>query len=329
MSADAAAPMLAPAPDFRYVGLEPGPRSRAGFWASTTVGAATLGAGLWHGATASGVALTLLAAFTGAVAVRRLGGPSLAKRWGGLPLSMGIVPWGIILEPDGSSRVLRWAAVERVHVEALYGRDEGTPTTSWSVVTVTTRGGVRGEARERLVGRSNGGVPLDRLMAHLEAYAMEQAHVVALDLDGATEGEGPLEPEVEPLLSTARAWLASADGARRLDLRPGGYRSAAARVASEKALDVLGGALRDRRAKRCDPRAFAAVCAAELRATELADELVALVPSPHPLIAAAARAAARKLGVATARSGGLDEVAPFVMERDVVALRKWAEEPAL
>ena len=58
MAADVTLPSLAPAPDFRYVGLDPGPRSRIGLWASATLGAATLGAGLLHGITLRGVVLT-------------------------------------------------------------------------------------------------------------------------------------------------------------------------------------------------------------------------------------------------------------------------------
>jgi hypothetical protein len=317
MTAEVTIDSLAPAPDFRYVGLDAGPRSRIGVWASAAVGAATLTAGLWHGATPRGVVLTALAAVTGMLAFRRVGAPELTKRWGGQPVPMGIVPWGILVDPEHHPRVLRWAAVARVHVEMLHGRDQGTPTTLSSVVTVETEKG------ETLIGRASGAVSLDRLMAHLEFYAREQAHAVALDLDGDEAGEGPLEPDVEPLLSAARAWLGSAHAVTRLDLPPTGYRSAGARAASERTIVVLREVLRDRRERATDPRAFAAACAAELHATELAEDLVPLVQSPHPVVAAVAKVAARRLGVATARVGALDEVAPFLMEQDVEALRGW------
>ena len=139
MTADVTLPSLAPAPDFRYVGLDPGPRSRIGLWASATLGAATLGAGLLHGITLRGVVLTGIAAVAGALALRRVGGPHLAKRWKAHPVPMAIVPWGIMVEPDGEPRVLRWAAIKGVQVEMLHGRDQGTPTTLWSVVTVETQ----------------------------------------------------------------------------------------------------------------------------------------------------------------------------------------------
>ncbi len=316
---------LAPAPDFRYVGLESGPPARLGLWASLLGASATLGAGLYHGATVRGLLLTAIATVTGAIALRRFGGPA-AGRWGALVVPMGIVPWGVLVDPDGGGgapaqvqrapRVLRWAAIQNVHVEMIYGTDQGTPTTLWSVVTVHAQG-------ERLAGRARGAVSLDRLLAHLEAYAREQAHEIALDLEGDAAGEGPLEPEVEPLLTAARAWITTATAAGRLDLPAAGYRNASSRVASARAVEVLGAVLRDRTPRKVDPRAFAAVIAAELGAHELVEDLVSLVQSPHPVIAGVAKAAAKKLGVATARAGALDEVAPFLMERDLEHLREW------
>jgi hypothetical protein len=317
---EASARGLAPAPDFRYVGLDPGPRSRIGLWTSATVGVATFGAGLLHGISVRGVLLTAIGALAGALAFRRLGGPHLAKKWGGQPMAMAIVPWGVILEPGDDRRVLRWPAVTRVHVEMIHGRDAGTPTTLWSVVTVETQG------NEKFVGRARGAVSLDRLMAHLDTYAEEQGHLVGLDLDGQRAGEGPVEPDCEPLLGAVREWLDSADASGRLDLPPSGYRGTSARATSVRAVDVLREVLRDRGEKKVDPRAFAAACAAELHASELADDLVPLVQSPHPLIAAVARVAAKKLGVATARSGALEEVAPFLIEQDVETLLRWAGE---
>ena len=38
--------------------------------------------------------------------------------------------------------------------------------------------------------------------------------------------------------------------------------------------------------------------------------------------------AAKKLGVSSSRSGGVDEVAPFLMDQDVSALEKWAAHGA-
>ena len=306
------------------MGLEPGPRARVGLWASLVAATATLGAGLYQEISVRGLILTAIATSAGALALRKVGGP-LAARWGARAVPMGIVPWGVLVDPEGMSgapedtpRVLRWGAIQSVHVEMLYGRDQGTPTTLWSLVTIEAQG-------TRLGGRANGAVPLDRLLAHLEAYAGEQSHRIALDIDGETATDA-LEPEFEPLLAAARGWVDTAPASSRLALPPGGYRSAAAHAATPATTNILRGILRDRVPRPVDPRAFAAVIAAELRATELVDDLVALVQSPQPVIAAVAKVAAKKLGVATARAGALEEVAPFLMGQDAERLRQWGEE---
>jgi hypothetical protein len=273
-----------------------------------------LGFGLWHGADPR---LFLLAGATalGAVTVLGLGArrsvQGLAER-----SEMAIVPWGVLVESEARARVLHWPGIKRVQIQMIHGRDQGTPTTRFSFVTIETTG-------ERLAGRAFGGVSLERLVVHLDAYACEAGHKVALDLDGYRAGEGPSEPDCEPLLSAARAWISSATASHTLDLPAAGYRQASASGGSPRAVEVLRGVLRDRTARQVDPRPFAAVVAAELRATELIDDLLVLVQSPHPVVAAVAKVAARKLGVARARTGTLDEVEPFLLRRDVEALSAW------
>jgi hypothetical protein len=311
--------VLAPLPDFRYVGLEPGPRVRAAYLAGLIGAGATAGAAFAVGCPSRGMLLTAAMAAVTTYALRRLGGgPRLERsRSGEGAVPMAIVPWGVLIVNEESHRVLRWPAVERVDVDVIYGTDGGSSSTLWSVVTVETAG-------ERFMGRAPGAVPLELLSVHVAAYAEEAAHVAALDLSGDEAGEGPLEPEFEPLLAAAREYIVGAPASSRLDLPPGGYRHATARAASTRTIEELRGVLRDRRSKRVDPRPFAAVIAAELHAAALAPELVELVQCPHPFIAAVAKVAARKLGVAGARVGALDEVAPFLPERDVAALEEWA-----
>jgi hypothetical protein len=140
---------------------------------------------------------------------------------------------------------------------------------------------------------------------------------------------GPSEPDCEPLLQAARAYVASAPASSRLGLPSAGYRQAATYAASEHTVATLREILRDKTPRKIDPRAFAAVVAAELHATPLAEDLVALVQSPHPIIAAVAKVAARKLGVSTTRVGALDELAPFLSERDVETLSAWSPPPSL
>jgi hypothetical protein len=244
--------------------------------------------------------------------VRRLRAAALES----CPPSLAIVPWGVLVETEDKSRALHWAAIDRVKTDTFYGKDLGTPTARYSLVTIET-------PHECLVGRVSESVSLDRLLVHLDAYANEASHSVALDLDGDSWGDGPSEPTCEPLISAARAYVASGTASGRLDLPAFGYREAGARVDSPRAIDVLRSVLRDRTARARDPRPFAAVVAAELHAFPLVDELVELVQSPHPVVAAVAKVAATKLGAAQARVGVLDEVEPFLMNRDVEALAEW------
>ncbi|HEY1145496.1 MAG TPA: hypothetical protein VGE84_04075, partial [Allosphingosinicella sp.] len=230
-----------------------------------------------------------------------------------LTLPLALVPWGLMVDHEEQPRVLRWAAITRVHVEMKYSRDQAIDSTLWSHVTVETE-------RERFSGHAPGAVPLERLMVHLEAYAREAAHIIALDLKGACPGEGPEEPDCEPLLAAARTWVQSAEASAELGLEAAGYRRATSRKPSAKAIDALGGVLSDRTDREVDPRPFAAIVAAELDARELSSEVVALVQSPHPIVAAVAKAACRRLGVPRARAGTLDEVAPFLLQADVDAL---------
>jgi hypothetical protein len=309
---DASPTALAPAPDFRYVSLDVGTSRSFGAWVGVLGVGAVVATALRAGTNAGAMVGAGLVA-TGAVA-RAFGWGRKDPRESAR--AMAIVPWGVLLEGVDRTRILRWPAIIRVQLQTLHGRDQGTPTTRYSVVTVET-------PHERFVGRAPGTLPLERLAAHLSAYAEEASHRIALDLEGGRSGEGPSEPDAELVLASARAYLATAPAIGRLGLSPAGYRDTAAHTASARATFELAAILRDRTPREIDPRPFAAVVAAELAATGVIDELVALVQSPLPLLAAIAKVAATKLGVSKARVGTLDEVEPFLLRRDVEALAAW------
>lgn len=312
-------PAFAPTPDFRYVGLEPIAAPRLGV-AATAFG---LGAGVTLAMSGLDVRQALLAgglaSLVSALALRGAATPAAATG----SARMAIVPWGVLVEMVESPRILRWAAVRKVEIETSRARRllEGTALSS-RVVIVTEH--------DRFVGEAVGAVPLERLVAYLEAYANEQATPVALELDGHDDAREALEtsePGFEMLLSAARDWLASAGAADALGLVPLGYRRPSALASTPRAVEVLGRVLRDRTPRAADPRAFAAVVAAELRASELVPELMAVTQSPHPLLAAVARQAARKLGAPRAKTGTLDEVSPFLFESDRARLEAWTTAP--
>ncbi len=304
---------LAPAPDFRYVGLSHARAERLGAWASALSFGAVLSASSLSGAPGKGLLLATLAAGGSLFVLRSLSASKATS-----PVVMAIVPWGVLIEEEAAPHVLYWAAVKSVHVTTRHGRDAGAATTLFSDVTVETE-------RRTFTGRTSGAPPLDRLLAYLPDYTDEQARPVAYDLDGDLHGGGPADVHCEPLLGSVRAYLGSAEGTERLGLPPLGYRSATAMIATDKALSELSSVLRSREPRDADPRAFAAAIAAELSAKELLPDLLSLVQCPHPIVAAVAKQSARKLGASRQRVGALDEVRPFLRDEDVAQLSAWAE----
>ncbi|MCS6902286.1 MAG: hypothetical protein RMJ98_21795, partial [Myxococcales bacterium] len=309
-----------PPPDFRYVGLTPGlsPQSMTAVAAGASAGL-TGALLLAAGTDAASLALSTLAGGFVAFTLRQRGAFRLSHRRGAKPTAMAIVPWGVLIQPDKEqeTRVLRWPGVQAIHVESIHTKDAtGAPTTTWSLVTVETH-------RERLQGRALGQAPLERLMAHLPAYAAEASLPVALGLTGEERGgEGGFEPVVRELLGQVRLYLESADGVEALSLRAGTYRTMARWRACEETLALLREVLRGT-PKEVDRRAFCAALAGELGATELLPDLLRLVTTAHSVTAGAARAAALRLGAEPTKAGALEELAPFLHEDDLVALSGW------
>ncbi len=317
--------LLAPEPDFRYVGLEPGVDIGARVAASLFLAGGGVGAGLLRELGLLHAALGAFLAATGLALVwRRVSAPHAMSRALGARVPFAIVPWGVLVDNDGAPRVLRWAAVRSLHVHTIYGRDAAaTPSTLWSLVTLRTE-------HELFAGRTAGAAPLERLLVHLEAYAREQSHRVALDLEGTSAStDSPLEPEFERILGAALELLLNAPSSHRLGLETS-YRTTGMRAAGKATIASLRAILRDRHEHELDCRPLAAVVAAELGVRELVDDLVLLVQSPHPMVAATAKAAAMRLGATSAKVGGIDELAPFLPPEDVEALAAWlASAPVL
>jgi hypothetical protein len=73
-----------------------------------------------------------------------------------------------------------------------------------------------------------------------------------------------------------------------------------------------------------DARPLAAMVAALLRLQSLVPDLLRLASSPHPLVAAVAKAAAMRLGAGKNRAGAIAEVAAFLFDEDLDRLERWA-----
>lgn len=317
---DAAQAKLAPPPDFRYVGLLPVQELGGRVAASLFLAGGGVGAGLLRELGLLHAAIGAFLAATGLALVWRRATMPL-RRVGMTHLPFAIVPWGVLVDHRDAPRVLRWAAVRSLHVHTAYGRDTATPSTLWSFVTLETD-------HELFAGRTAGAAPLERLLVHLESYAREQSHRVAFDLDGeSASATGLLEPEFDRLLVAAKSMLRSAPISQRMGIETS-YRATGG-AAGESTIELLRAVLEDRRETPLDRRPLAAVLAAELGLVELTGSLVRLVQSPHPMVAATAKAAALRLGAPSSRVGHVDEVAPFLPPEDVEALGVWIASAAV
>lgn len=218
----------APPPDFRLVGVEPGPSIGRARGIKLGVGLSVFVVGVlaaWRLDWVT-VAFSLLISASAVLIAHRSLGPVLESD----RLSearMSIVPWGVLVHAEPEPRVLRWAAVRELHVDCIHEMDNATPSTRWSVVKIRTE-------RETLGGRAPGDVALERLEANVERYAEEAARPVALDLDGATGAEELFEPVFERLLSEARWLLSTGELEERLALAPRSYLTPAASLAPRR-----------------------------------------------------------------------------------------------
>ncbi len=306
-----------PPPDFRYVGLTAAPTTSPAAALSATASLAAVGIGLLHAGQHPAL-LALGLAGAGVSAAAWLRAPRARSIGGARPVAMAIVPWGVLVAPETDPRALRWPAIRQVTVDVRHTLRGGTPAAQSSVVTVFTD-------REVLAGRAPGAVSLEALMANLEAYAAEAARPVALDLDGLEPlPDGVSEPAVGLMLRAARVALSGADGAARLRLPPGTYRSVSTGLAAPETVAALGEILGSGLDASADARPLAALCAALLGARALVPGLVTLVSSPHPVVAGCAKAAALRLGAPKSRAGALDEVEAFLFPEDLELLEAFA-----
>jgi hypothetical protein len=307
-----------PPPDFRYVSLVPASLPVAHATVAGTVGVAGFGAAFWsagHDPVLLSIVGSMAAASAVALARSAIGwltGRSIRE------VPMAVVPWGVVLWPDADTRVLRWPAVSKVDVEALFSLRGGTPSIEQTRVLVHTE-------RETFSARANGAAGLERLVANLEDYRAEAARPPAIDLDGdlALDHDGT-EPAAAPLLRHAAELARSGRGAARLRLPDNGYRRVGALAAGPETTTELRAVLTADHGSAADPRPLACALAGALHAPELLPEITALVSSPHPLTAAFAVAAALRLGASQSRAGSLAELSPFLFDDDVEVLSAFA-----
>jgi len=312
-------PGFAPPPDFRYISLEPAQARPNLKGRALATGAIVCGVGVMTlGSHALALTWTLGLGVGAAWYVLRHPPKPAAAAFDIEHIA--IVPWGVVVHSSAGPRVLRWGAIDSVEVR--YEREPGeiddvASGVRWSEVTLRAR-------TETLVGRARGLVPLERLEAHLPSYAQEAGRPIALDATATHTAMSDLEPVFPRLLDEVHRSVRAPDAIPELGLELRGYRGGAQGELGAEGLFVLKRWLtEDADPLGADRRPLAAVLAAELRARPLMDALVGLITSPHPFVAAVARASALRLGAELRRVGSLQELSDFVAATELDAMLSW------
>jgi hypothetical protein len=240
------------------------------------------------------------------------------------------VPWGIVIDPDGDPTPVPWSRMRHVSftltqpdrnrllASSFYGieRDRRDDAPARALLVFETDVGAVQAAGED-------GEWIAELRSLVPRVAKAAERWPAGDLYGTAFLEVNDLPVSLALFRHAEAILASADGRASLGLpEQGDYRTTHSRVAGPETLDVLRRALW--KGEGLDPGPLAAVLAAELGIAELLPDLLRLILSPSPLLAAVAKASAMRLGASLVVAGSFDEVERFLPADVMAELRSWA-----
>jgi hypothetical protein len=256
------------------------------------------------------IALLVNGMFRGAA---RLLGPS--KDFRAAPVA--IVPWGIVIDPDRSPVPVPWQRLREVSYTRI--DQNGNQSTEGAGVAVmlfdtVDAGTVQAQGED------------GEWVTSMDAFAPRFARNAPRPLAGDVEGTQALEtgglPASLALVRRAEAILQSADGRAALGLEAGDYRSTSSRIAGPATRALLRDALWNDRAGP-DPGPLAAVLCAELGIVDVLPDLLQLILSTSPLLAATARAAAARLGASPVAAGSVNELEDFLPGEEIAELRRW------
>ena len=302
----------------RYQLLDAGPGKKpwiAGGVAGVLGAAVTIGGAVSAGALELALLSPFIGGFLGAIAALSAGPVESLQDLHAVPV--GLVPWGLILDPNGSPEPVRWSQIEAIrHVLVTRSAREESQSRKVAIVTFIL------QDRRRVQAAAEEGDWLVFLTELHEKLAAAAAARPAGDIEGKTELEAGDLPVTLALLRRADALLESAEGRSALGLETGGYRTTSIRAAGDETRRTLLAAMFNGEA-RFDPGPLAAILAAKLHATPLLPRVLELILSPSPLLAAVSRAAAVRLGASLMTAGSLDETRQFVAETERAELHNW------
>lgn len=308
---------LAPA-ELRYQFLEAG-TGKVPWIVGGVTGAVGLGGAIGAGVATGQMWVAFLAPFVGLL-LGAMGGQSVGpferdlKTLHAIPIS--IVPWGLVLDPERRPEPIRWSKIKRLsHTILTKNRrdDEHAPRRAMFLFDLGTR---------RIQCVADEGSWVQMVHAFRPRLAISSARPPASDLAGTSALETTGLPLSLALIRRAQALIASAEGRAMLGLEGGSYRTTSSGIAGERTRQMLYQAFWDAES-HYDPGPIATILAAELQVKTLLPHLLELILAPTPILAAAARASAVKLGATLMSAGSLDEVRWFIPTIDIDELRAW------
>ena len=231
------------------------------------------------------------------------------------PSGIALVPWGVIVDSTDATSAIRWTGIRKLHVR-YQGAHDGSVHARVEIDSI----------RGRFVGFALDTIDLGALATGLEEVTAASSRPLAVDLEGHRVEDGL--PFAERIVGAASHLVSTLGEA--FALAPHSYRGARMATRDEgpvvAALHAHGERLN---AGDADPWALLAAVAGELRLSGFRKDLSRLSASPHPAVAAVARAALIRV---TARDDDEpveseeESLSWFLDPDDLAALRAWASD---
>ncbi|MFO0586838.1 MAG: hypothetical protein U0441_04835 [Polyangiaceae bacterium] len=236
-------------------------------------------------------------------------------------LPTAIVPWGLLIDPDKRPAAVPWRAIRKISHTFIAKNRRDEDNTQRRAMFLFDLGD------RRIQAVADEGTWVQTVHAFQPRLAHSASRPPASDLTGTSALDMAGLPLSLALIRRAQALIASAEGRGMLGLEGGSYRTTSSGIAGDRTRQHLYHAFWDTEAPY-DPGPIAAILAAELQVKALLPHLLELILAPTPILAAAARASAVKLGASLMSAGSLDEVRFFLPDEDLEELRTWMKRKA-
>lgn len=227
-----------------------------------------------------------------------------------------VVPWGLLVDPERRPEAVPWRKIRKISHRIISKSNRNDNYVTKRAMFLFDIGG------RRIQCVADEGSWVQILHQYDARLTLSSSRPPASDLSGTSVLDTAGLPVSLALIRRAQALIASPEGRSTLGLEGGGYRTTSSGIAGDRTRQHLYQAFWDAEAPY-DPGPIAAILAAELQVKALLPHLLELILAPTPILAAAARACAVKLGASLMSAGSLDETRFFVPDADLEELRSW------